>query len=179
MECLILLYSGPDGVELAQRALSKANSVQTEPDAPRLPPELPFLRLVIDLVCCLMTGRPNSELETKLKTLQNMLGARENWATWEPTGVFEVTVHPPRMKKVEEKLGFRWLARDDAFIVGYFLSGIARFQSNAQEGMKAEKYLKEGLRRVDCETHQTLSVILYLEGLQMRTRLTRGFIRMF
>lgn len=146
MEAMASLHLGPEGVETAQRALGRANSMQLETP---LCAEIEFLRHTVELVCSLMLGRPNAELETKLKGLQVMLSARENWENWSPVGDFEVAVHPPRQGKAKEYLRFRWFARDDIFIIGYFLSGMARFQANAQEGHKAEKFLKEALRRLE------------------------------
>lgn len=148
MEALISIHLGPEGLEAAQRALSRTNSMQLEEP---MSAEIEFLRLIVDLVCSLMSGRPNAELELKLKGLQEMLNTRENWENWSPTGDFQVAVHPPRQGRTKEHLQFRWFARDDIFIIGYFLSGMARFQSNAQENQKAEKYLKEGLRRLECQ----------------------------
>lgn len=159
MEALISLHTGPEGVETAQRALSRANSLQLES---ALPAELEFFRHIVDLLSALMLSRPNIELEQKLKGLQSMLVNRDNWAAWSPVGDFDIPVHPPRQGKNKEYLRFRWFAKDDIFIIGYFLSGMARFQANAQEGCKAEKYLKEGLRRIECEIPTILLLLRLL-----------------
>ena len=45
-----------------------------------------------------------------------------------------------------DRLFFNWLPRRDAFALGYFLSGIALSHRGAQDGNKAEKYLREGVR---------------------------------
>ena len=150
MEAMICLHTGPEGVEAAQRAIAKANSMQLEEGSKFT--ELAFLHLIVDLVCSLMLGRPSVELETKLMKLQSLLSVRETRENWSAVGDFDVPVHPSRQGRSPDLLRFRWFARDDLFIVGYFLSGLARFQSNTQEAQKAEKYLKEGLRRIDCES---------------------------
>jgi len=145
-ESMISLHLGPEGIETAQRALARANSMQLE-EAVSI--EIEFLRTIVDLSSALMLGRPGSEIKRKEDKLTEMLRGHDIWANWSPTGDLEVPVHPPRQGKSREYLYFRWFARDDVAIVGYFLSGMANFQTNAHNGQKAEKFLKEGLRRLE------------------------------
>lgn len=148
IEAMIHLQNGPDGAENAEECLAKANSRQLSNIQP--PPQLDFLRALVDLVGSLMLGAKNSDVDIKLRNLQNLLGQRERLLEWSLGGDFELPVNSSRPGKPIEKLEFRWMAREDIIVLGYFLSGMARFQSNTQELGKAELYLKEGLRRVDC-----------------------------
>ncbi|RPB16123.1 hypothetical protein P167DRAFT_469987, partial [Morchella conica CCBAS932] len=146
MEAMISLQAGTDGVEAAQRALAKANSIQTEADEPVA--QLAVLRQVMDIVCSLMLGR-TAESEAKMKVLHHMLDSKERWAAWAESGEFVIPVNPPRVGRPVETLGFTWLTKDDVFIVGYFISGLCKFQKNVDEAGKAERFLQEGLRSID------------------------------
>lgn len=146
MEAMISLHLGPEGAESAQRALSRANSMQLEEG---MSIEIEFLRSIVDLIYTLMLGRPSGEIKKKEDSLTELLRGQHIWNSWSPTGDFEVPVHPPRQGRNKEHLQFRWFARDDVAIIGYFLSGMANFQTNAHNGQKAEKFLKEGLRRLE------------------------------
>ncbi|KAF8427310.1 cohesin loading factor-domain-containing protein [Tirmania nivea] len=145
-ESMISLHLGPEGIETTQRALARVNSMQLE-EAVSI--EIEYLRTIVDLSSALMLGRPGSEIKRKEETLTEMLRGHDIWVNWSPTGDLEVPIHPPRQGKSKEYLHFRWFAKDDVAIVGYFLSGMANFQTNAHNGQKAEKCLKEGLRRLE------------------------------
>lgn len=156
MEAMIALYLGPEGAESAQRALARANSMQLDES---IPVEVEYLRIIVDLMCSLMVGRPSGEMKVKEDRLTEMLRGHDIWAQWSATGEFGVAVHPPRQGKSKEYLHFTWFSKDDIAIVGYFLSGMANFQINAQSGQKAEKLLKEGLRRLERMYYHKLKVL--------------------
>ncbi|KAI5849558.1 cohesin loading factor [Morchella snyderi] len=146
MEAMISIQAGTDGVEAAQRALAKANSIQTEAD--EAVAQLAVLRQVMDIVCSLMLGR-TAESEAKMKVLHHMLDSKERWAAWAESGEFAIPVNPPRLGRPVETLRFTWLTKDDVFVVGYFISGLCKFQKNVDEAGKAERFLQEGLRSID------------------------------
>lgn len=146
MEAMISILSGTDGVEAAQRALAKANSIQTSDNQDLA--QLGVLRQIMDIICSLMLGR-NAESEMKMKVLHQMLDNKERWASWSENGEFEVPVNPSRHGRPIEKLKFRWLTKDDVFVMGYFISGLCKFQKNVDEAGKSEKFLQEGLRSID------------------------------
>lgn len=145
MEAMLSILSGTDGVEAAQRALARVNSIQASGDSLA---QLGVLRQMLDIVCSLMLGR-NAESEGKMKVLHAMLDNKERWASWSANGEFEVPVNPSRPGRPAEKLRFRWLTKDDVFIMGYFISGLCKFQKNVDEGGKSEKFFQEGLRSID------------------------------
>ncbi|KAL7266216.1 hypothetical protein RUND412_011247 [Rhizina undulata] len=147
MEAMITLLPGADGVEAAQRALAKANENQSNPMAPKLP-QLEVLSQILDIICSVMLGNyPQSE--GKVKILHGMLDQKERWATWRDDGEFEVEVNRSRQGRAPEQLRFKWLSKNDVFVLGYFLSGVCKFQKNVDEGGKAEKFLMEGLKTLD------------------------------
>lgn len=145
MEAMISILASPDGVDAAQRALGRTNTAQT--DDPTLA-QLGVLRQIMDIICSLKLGR-NAESEAKMKTLHQMLDSKERWTHWHPTGDFSLPVAPSRPGRAPEHLRFRWLTKDDVFILGYFISGLCKFQKNVDEGGKSEKFLQEGLRSID------------------------------
>lgn len=146
MEAMISILSGTDGVEAAQRALARVNMMQTSDDQNLA--QLGVLRQIMDIICSLKLGR-SLESEMKMKVLHQMLDNKERWALWSENGEFEVPVNPNRPGRPVEMLRFRWLTKDDVYIMGYFISGLCKFQKNVDEGGKSEKFLKEGLRSID------------------------------
>jgi Cohesin loading factor len=156
MEAMISILSGADGVEAANRALARVNPMQLG-ELQELA-QLAVLRQIIDIMCSLMLGR-SSDSEMKMKILHGMLDQNQRSAPWGENGVFELPVNPSRLGKPIEKLKFKWLTNQDVFVLGYFISGLCKFQRNVDEGGKAEKFLLEGLRSIDREL-ETLNSLL-------------------
>lgn len=148
METMISVSSGADGIEAANRALARANSLQLE--SIQGMDQLGILRQMLDIMCSLMAGR-YSESEVKVKVLHGMLDHSSKAQIWTPSGEFEILINPVRLGRPEEKLKFRWLTKEDIFVLGYFISGLCKFQKNVEEVGRGEKYLQEGLRSIERE----------------------------
>jgi len=148
METMISVSSGADGIEAANRALARANSLQLE--SIQGMEKLGILRQMLDIMCSLMAGR-YSESEVKVKVLHGMLDQSSKAQIWTPSGEFEILINPVRLGRPEEKLKFKWLTKEDVFVLGYFISGLCKFQKNVEEVGRGEKYLQEGLRSIERE----------------------------
>ncbi|KAG0129830.1 cohesin loading factor [Tuber indicum] len=146
METMISVSSGADGIEAANRALARANSLQLE--SMQGMEQLGILRQMLDIMCSLMAGR-YSESEVKVKVLHGMLDHSSKAQIWTPSGEFEILINPVRLGRPEEKLKFKWLTKEDIFVLGYFISGLCKFQKNVEEVGRGEKYLQEGLRSIE------------------------------
>lgn len=149
MEAMLFLLSGVDGVEVAQRALSNAFAQQNSNHP--MPQQIAVLAQVLDIICAVMTGRSN-EGEMKLKTLHNMLDQSERWVSWRHDGEFRLPIYIRNSVPVFLKM--RWLGKDDVFTLGYFLSGLTKYQKNLEENGKAERFLNEGLVCIDSMYHK-------------------------
>ena len=148
METMISVSSGADGIEAANRALARANSLQLE--SIQGMDQLGILRQMLDIMCSLMAGR-YSESEVKVKVLHAMLDHSSKAQIWTPSGELEILINPVRLGRPEEKLKFKWLTKEDIFVLGYFISGLCKFQKNVEEVGRGEKYLQEGLRSIERE----------------------------
>jgi hypothetical protein len=146
MEVTISILPGAEGVEAANRALAKANSVQL--DKFQGMGQLGVMRQMLDIMCSLVLGK-TLESEAKLKSLHGMLDESQKEGNWMEGGEFEVPVNPARPGKPVEKLRFKWLTKEDVFVLGYFISGLCKFQRNVDEGGKGERFLLEGLRSIE------------------------------
>lgn len=146
MEAMILLRNGADGVEPAQRSLAR---VFTQLNAsPIALPQLEVLTQLINICCSVMLGHI-SDGESKIRKLHSMLDEPTRWANWRDDGEFEVKINPSQLGRQPEVLKLHWLNKDDVFTLGYFLSGLCKFQKNVEENGKAERFIKEGLKTVD------------------------------
>lgn len=148
MEVMISILPGAEGVEAANRALAKANSVQLEKFQGM--EQLGVLRQMLDITCSLLLGKA-LESETKLKSLHGMLDESQKGGNWMESGEFEVPLNPTRPGRPVDRLRFKWLTKEDVFVLGYFISGLCKFQRNVEEGGKAERFLQEGLRSIERE----------------------------
>jgi len=146
MEAMVSLRSGADGVENAQRALARVFTQQN--GGIDIPPQLEVLTQLLDICCSLMLSR-TQECDPKLRKLHTSLDQPGRWINWKEDGEFSVDVNPGRPGRPPEGLKLRWMNKDDVFTVGYFLSGLVKFQKNVEENGKAEKFLTEGLKTVD------------------------------
>ena len=146
MEAMISLRSGADGVESAQRSLSRVFTQQNSGGA--ISQQMEVLTQLLDISCSVMVGS-TQECEPKIRKLHAMLDQAERWVGWREDGEFEVAVNPSRQGRQRETLKMRWLNKDDVFTLGYFLSGLSKFQKNVEENGKAERFLTEGLKTVD------------------------------
>ena len=146
MEAMISLRNGADGVESAQRSLSRVFTQQNAGTS--VLPQLEVLTQLLDICCSLMLGQSN-DCEIKIRQLHAMLDQQDRWVNWREDGEFEVIINPSREGRLPEILKLRWLNKDDVFTLGYFLSGLCKYQKNVEENGKAERFLKEGLKTVD------------------------------
>lgn len=157
METMISVSSGADGIEAANRALARANSLQLE--SMQGMEQLGILRQMLDIMCSLMAGR-YSESEVKVKVLHGMLDHSSKAQIWTSSGEFEILINPVRPGRPEEKLKFKWLTKEDIFVLGYFISGLCKFQKNVEEVGRGEKYLQEGLRSIEREPRHHYLLLL-------------------
>lgn len=162
MEAMLFLVSGVDGVDHAQTALSRA-SAQVNSNHP-MPPQIAILTQVLDIICSIMTAR-GAEGEAKIKVLHGMLDEKERWASWRADGEFELPIHT---RGHPAALKMRWLGKDDVFTLGYFLSGLAKYQRNLEENGKAERFLQEGLACIDRITEHTSAAPASLSAAQSK-----------
>jgi hypothetical protein len=146
MEAMVSLRGGADGVETAQRALTRVFTQQN--GGIEIPPQLEVLTQILDICCSLMLGK-TQDCEPKIRKLHTMLDQPARWTNWKADGEFEVLVNPSRPGRLPESLKLRWLDKDDVFTLGYFLSSVCKFQKNVEEYGKAERFLTEGLKTVE------------------------------
>ncbi|KAA8913163.1 cohesin loading factor [Sphaerosporella brunnea] len=146
MEAMVSLRNGADGVEAAQRSLARVFTQQNGGN--QITPQLEVLTQVLDICCSVMLGK-TQECDPKIRKLHNMLDQPERWINWREDAEFEVLVNPSRHGRPTESLKLRWLSRDEVFTLGYFLSGLCKFQKNVEENGKAERFLTEGLKTVE------------------------------
>jgi hypothetical protein len=148
-----------DSIEQAQNALASARSLQLEQLTAELP-QLVALTYILDLICSLMQGN-QPQAEPKLQALHTMLDQRVNDNHWTLDGTFSVPIHAdPRSQTIVngakgrfssgqdgiEKLTFTWLPKRDIYALVFFLSGVTVSPKNTAQGLKAETFLKEGLK---------------------------------
>ncbi|KAF8248864.1 hypothetical protein K440DRAFT_599777 [Wilcoxina mikolae CBS 423.85] len=146
MEGMVSFRNGADGVEAAQRALARVFTLQNAGN--EIPPQLEVLTQLLDICCSLMLGRCQ-ECDPKIRKLHAMLDQPERWTNWKEDGEFDLPVNPSRPGRPPETLKMRWLNKDDVFTLGYFLSGLCKFQKNVEENGKAERFLTEGIKTVE------------------------------
>lgn len=166
MEAMVSLRNGADGVESAQRSLSRVFTQQNA--AIEVPPQLEVLTQLIDICCSLMLGR-SGDCDGKIRKLHAMLDEPARWVKWKEDGEFSIAVNPNRPGRAPEALKLRWLNKDDVFTLGYFLSGLCKFQKNVEENGKAERFLTEGLKTVD------RAFLLLVSCVSCRLIFCRGF----
>jgi hypothetical protein len=149
MEVMVSFRNGADGVEAAQRALARVFTLQNGGND--IPPQLEVLTQLLDICCSLMLGRCQ-ECDPKIRKLHAMLDQPERWTNWKDDGEFDIAVNPSRPGRPPETLKLRWLNKDDVFTLGYFLSGLCKFQKNVEENGKAERFMTEGMKTVERES---------------------------
>jgi hypothetical protein len=150
MEAMVSLRGGADGVEAAQRSLARVFAQQNS--GGDIPPQLEVLTQLLDICCSVMLGK-TQECDPKIRRLHSMLDQPTRWINWKEDGEFEVMVNPSRQGRPPESLKLKWLNKDDVFTLGYFLSGLCKFQKNVEENGKAERFLTEGLKTIDRMFH--------------------------
>ncbi|KAI9768449.1 MAG: hypothetical protein M1840_004858 [Geoglossum simile] len=150
-----------DSIEQAQHALASARSLQLDQLTAELP-QLVALTYILDLICSLMQGN-QPQAEPKLQALHVMLDQRVNDNHWTADGTFSVPIHvDARSQKTAgangtknrfssgqdgiERLTFTWLPKRDIYALVFFLSGVTVSPKNTSQGLKAETFLKEGLK---------------------------------
>lgn len=149
LEALVSFRNGADGVEAAQRALTRVFTQQNAGND--LPPQLEVLAQILDICCSHLLGK-TSDCDPKVRKLHAMLDQPGRWADWKGDGEFEIFINPSRPGRPPEALKLRWLNKDDVFTLGYFLSGLCKLQKNVEESGKAERFLTEGLKTVERES---------------------------
>lgn len=149
LEALVSFRNGADGVEPAQRALTRVFTQQNA--GCDLPPQLEVLTQVLDICSSHLLGK-TLDCDPKVRKLHAMLDQPDRWADWKDDGEFEMFVNPSRPGRPPEALKLRWLNKDDVFTLGYFLSGLCKLQKNVEESGKAERFLTEGLKTVERES---------------------------
>ena len=147
---------GNEGIEQAQRALASSRSLQLDEKARDLP-QLTAMNLFVDLICSVLQTNP-SESTSKLTAMNTFLEdhARDN--AWTCDGEF--LVHLQGSINSSEALAsvggiisadndgqislrMKWLPRDEIYALAYLLSASSTIHKNAQDGYKAELFLKE------------------------------------
>lgn len=146
MEAMLTLLQGVEGIESAQRAIARA--ISTLNSGVAMPPQVEVLISMLDIACSISAGQSTAS-EAKIKRLHAILDQESRWTAWRQDGVFEVPVNPGRQGRAMESIRLRWLNKDDVFTLGYFLSGLCKFQRNVDEGGKGERFLAEGLKTID------------------------------
>ncbi|KAH0535956.1 hypothetical protein FGG08_007152 [Glutinoglossum americanum] len=148
-----------DSIEQAQHALASARSLQLDQLTAELP-QLVALTYILDLICSLMQGN-QPQAEPKLQALHIMLDQRVNDNHWTVDGTFSVPIHADARSQTlvngsksrlsssqdgAERLTFTWLPKRDIYALVFFLSGVTVSPKNTTQGLKAETFLKEGLK---------------------------------
>jgi len=137
MEVMVSLRNGADGGEAGLRALTRVTTLQN--GGATLSPQLEVLAQFLD-ICCSLTIGTAQVLDEKIRRLHAMLDQPARWASWRDDGEFEVRVNPSRPGRPPESLKLRWLNKDDIFTIGYFLSGLCKFQKNVEHNGRAERF---------------------------------------
>jgi hypothetical protein len=157
LEALIHLQSSSaECIEQAQRALASARSFQLNQQVLEIP-QISALIQLIDLSCSLQL-LDISQATKKAEDMRPMLEQILKDSRWRDDGSFTVPVgnqakssssestnHFTDNQESHNRLVFNWLPRQQVYALGYLLNGITFSPLNAQNGLKAEKYLKEGL----------------------------------
>ncbi|KZF21311.1 hypothetical protein L228DRAFT_170253 [Xylona heveae TC161] len=152
-----LRSSNSDCIEQAQRALAAARSLQLNEVTKELPQIVTLLNF-LDL-CCSLQESTSSLSGAKLQAMQMGMDQASNDPQWKEDGSFFV---PLRLRSTAlltggagnvvrneidgDRLCFQWLPKRDVQALGYFLSGALMSYRNGQDGHKAEKYFREGLK---------------------------------
>ncbi|KAH0566415.1 hypothetical protein GP486_000198 [Trichoglossum hirsutum] len=160
LEALGYLRSqGKNSIEQAQHALASARSLQLDQLTAELP-QLVALTYILDLICSLMQGN-QPQAEPKLQALHTMLDQRVNDNHWTVDGTFSIPIHTDARPQTTikgtkshlsssqdgiERLTFNWLPKRDIYALVFFLSGVTVSPKNTLQGLKAETFLKEGLK---------------------------------
>ena len=151
--------SSGESLENAQRALANARTYQLDAMVASIP-QLNVMIHFLDLICTLQDYHISQAAE-KLSVMQTMMDGVVNDGQWSEDGSFAVSLRPNstggdvrgdgsvlQTHDGQQRLMFSWLPKNDVYIVGFLLSGIAESPRNAASKNKAEKFLNEGLRIV-------------------------------
>lgn len=157
MEAAIHLLAGPQQADLAHKALLKAAAIPTGVD---FPPQLSLFMASLDVICAAQQG--NSMLAAQeLTKLHEFLssGSLTNW-----NEQFYMPVNSARQGFDPDLIVFNWLGKQEIMVFGYFLSAMAYYQRNAAENEKAERFLDEGIKKVDRMLNGTDNTPLSVAG---------------
>ena len=148
-----------DGVEQAQRALASVRSLQLDPKIGKLH-QLAVLTSIIDLCCHLQQFDPVHAL-ARMRIMQNAMKEMDESKSWAADGSLAIPIPNARTPFCTSQNGivrqegdsslvlmFDWMARDDIYNLGHFLSGIALTHRNTQDGRKSEQMLENGIEKL-------------------------------
>lgn len=162
METMIHMQqsNSTEAFEQSQRSLAEARSCQMDPSVGSLP-QLSALMQFLDLCSTLQKFDPSQAI-SKMKLMQASLESVPGGNLWAEDGTFVIPIHQTDHSSSKSNSGiirsisdgslgltFNWLPREDVYLLGFLLSGIALTHRNTTDGQKAEQMLKEGLRTLD------------------------------
>jgi hypothetical protein len=138
------LQSGSNGLESAAKALGRIQSLASQVQV-NIPVQLQFMYGVADVTIGIMSGNV-PEAQKKLGPLHNILNQEtfRSWKSW-----IELHINPSKPGRNPEFLKVNWLSKSDTMLVGYFLSGITGIPVSSTEHHKPEKFVLEGLKKVE------------------------------
>ncbi|KAF3925049.1 hypothetical protein AA313_de0206253 [Arthrobotrys entomopaga] len=102
---------------------------------------------MLDIMSATVQGAM-TEMDSKMKILQENLDGNVPWKLWPADGTFVVPVKPLYERGKQEELRFRWLPKADLWALVWFLSGSIRTHSNGFD-KKAEACLLRGHEMID------------------------------
>jgi hypothetical protein len=161
IEALAYLQQSPgaDSIEQVQRALATARSHQLDSEIRDIP-QINTLIQIIDISCSLLDYDIDHSAE-KLQEMQKLMDEKLNDPHWQNDGSFSIPLNSKtagpssvesgdilRLENGTLVLTLSWLPEHDLYTLCYFLSSVTLSARNAHNGMKAEKFLDEGLRMV-------------------------------
>lgn len=154
------MSSSPDAIEQAQRAVALARSRQLDTELQNIP-QINSMIQIVDIACSLLEYDMVQSIQ-KLQVLQKLMDQNINNSHWNDDGSFQVpmstnTISPSlvdqtNILRIDENgrgaLVMSWLPQHDLYALCYFLSSVTLTAKNSQDGHKAEKFLREGLRMI-------------------------------
>jgi Cohesin loading factor len=151
-----------DSIEQAQRALAAARGSQLDAQAQSIHP-LTVMAYFVDLCCSIHQNDP-MQATSKLAAMNTFLDQRANDSGWSADGQFFVPLSHNTSQSLQVTEGsqgavrsdhqgrlsirIQWLPKAEIYSLGYILSAAAVVHKNAQDGQKAEAFLREAASKL-------------------------------
>ncbi|KAL6719632.1 hypothetical protein ACLMJK_001553 [Lecanora helva] len=152
-------WTDEESIEQAQMALAGVRKLQFDSEIAKLH-QLHVLTSIVDLCCSLHCFDP-AQASAKVQAMQAAMKNVDSSRSWAADGSFVIPIKSERISSCNTQQGilrkehdgslaltFNWMSKDDAYCLGYFLSGIATAHRNTQDGHKSERMFEEGIKRM-------------------------------